>query len=235
MSQFLMVAVVGLMLLLPLLPASAIFYLLKTRQERLKDRAPGLASGVFSVLGFKMSFEAAGSTATYLTLLGFATFLFLHMEAIDRSERDKDKQDAWLVQVPVQMKDHTGKVIEPGSYEYTQIKASVTPYSVLRADKLSLWVTRQDGAFPALNLEVSGTPPKVVDLNDSNIATIKDGNRIAVKTATINLLAPYVATGNALSGAPAAPTAAPAGSQSATMPAGSLTAIATPPVSGTSP
>ncbi len=40
MTQFLMVAVVGLMLLLPLLPASAIFYLLKTRQEQLKDRAP---------------------------------------------------------------------------------------------------------------------------------------------------------------------------------------------------
>ncbi|HVJ39081.1 MAG TPA: hypothetical protein VM687_14930 [Stenotrophomonas sp.] len=229
MSQFLMVAVVGLMLLLPLLPASAIFYLLKTRQERLKDRAPGLASGVFNVLGFKMSFEAAGSTATYLTLLGFATFLFLHMEAIDRSERDKDKQDAWLVQVPVQMKDHTGKVIEPGSYEYTQIKASVTPYSVLRADKLSLWVTRQDGAFPALNLEVSGTPPKVVDLNDSNIATIKEGNRIVVKTATINLLAPYVATGSALSAMPTAP-AAPS-----TVAAGSLTAIAAPPVSGPSP
>jgi len=230
MSQFLMVAVVGLMLLLPLLPASAIFYLLKTRQERLKDRAPGLASGVFDVLGFKMSFEAAGSTATYLTLLGFATFLFLHMEAIDRTERDKDKQDAWLVQVPVQMKDHTGRVIEPGSYEYTQIKASVTPYSVLRADKLSLWVTRQDGAFPALNLEVSGTPPKVVDLNDSNIATVEDGNKIVVKTATINLLAPYVATGNALSAAPAPTEAAPA-----TVPAGSLTAIATASVSGTSP
>jgi len=229
MTQFLMVAVVGLMLLLPLLPASAIFYLLKTRQERLKDRAPGLASGVFNVLGFKMSFEAAGSTATYLTLLGFATFLFLHMEAIDRSERHKDKQDAWLVQVPVQMKDHTGKVIEPGSYEYTQIKASVTPYSVLRADKLSLWVTRQDGAFPALNLEISGTPPKVVDLNDPDIATLKDGNRIVVKTATINLLAPYVATGSALSAAPTAP-AAPS-----TVAAGSLTAIATPPVSGPSP
>lgn len=210
MTQFLMVAIVGLMLLLPLLPASAIFYLLKTRQERLKDRAPGLASGVFDVLGFKMSFEAAGSTATYLTLLGFATFLFLHMEALDRHERDKDKQDAWLVQVPVLMKDASGRDIAPGSYEYTQIKASVTPYSVLRANKLSLWVTRQDGAFPALNLEVSGTPPKVVDLNDTTIAQVQDGNRIVVQPATITLLAPYNAATGGVPVAAAAPSPAPA-------------------------
>ncbi|MDG2526252.1 hypothetical protein P6166_12895 [Stenotrophomonas sp. HITSZ_GD] len=226
MSQFLMVAVVGLMLLLPLLPASAIFYLLKTRQERLKDRAPGLASGVFNVLGFKMSFEAAGSTATYLTLLGFATFLFLHMEALDRHERDKDKQDAWLVQIPVLMKDASGKDIAPGSYEYTQIKASVTPYSVLRANKLSLWVTRQDGAFPALNLEVSGTPPKVVDLNDSAIAQVQDGNRIVVQPATIQLLAPYNASGG---GVPVVGTAAPLSPAPA---ATTVAGLATPQVPG---
>lgn len=225
MSQFLMVAVVGLMLLLPLVPATAIFYLLKTRQERLKDRAPGLASGVFNVLGFKMSFEAAGSTATYLTLLGFATFLFLHMEAVDRSERDKDKQDAWLVQVPVVIKDHTGRVIAPGSYEYTQIKASVTPYSVLRANRLSLWVTRQDDEFPALNLEISGTPPKVVDLNDSSIVKLQDGNRIVVKEATINLLSPYTATASV-----------PAPAEMAISPATTaMTGLATPPVAGPTP
>lgn len=230
MSQFLMVAVVGLMLLLPLLPASAIFYLLKTRQERLKDRAPGLASGVFNVLGFKMSFEAAGSTATYLTLLGFATFLFLHMEALDRHERDKDKQDAWLVQIPVLMKDASGKEIAPGSYEYSQIKASVTPYSVLRANKLSLWVTRQDGAFPALNLEVSGTPPKVVDLNDTSIAQVQDGNRIVVQPATITLLAPYNASvgGVPVVGTTAPPSPAPAAAPAATTVAG----LATPQVPG---
>jgi len=231
MSQFLMVAVVGLMLLLPLLPASAIFYLLKTRQERLKDRAPGLASGVFNVLGFKMSFEAAGSTATYLTLLGFATFLFLHMEALDRSERDKEKQDAWLVQIPVLMTDHTGKKISPGSYEYTQIKASVTPYSVLRANKLSLWVTRQDGAFPALNLEISGTPPTVIDLNDTSIAKVQDGNRITVEPATITLLAPYTASA-------ASPASAPTTSPTAVQPlspGATMTAIAAPPVAGPSP
>ncbi|HYG05316.1 MAG TPA: hypothetical protein VD865_02765 [Stenotrophomonas sp.] len=222
MSQFLMVAIVGLMLLLPLLPASAIFYLLKSRQERLKDRAPGLASGVFNVLGFKMSFEAAGSTATYLTLLGFATFLFLHMESVDRSERNKDKQDAWLVQVPVLMKDAAGRDIAPGSYEYTQIKASVTPYSVLRANKLSLWVTRQDGAFPALNLEISGTPPKVVDLNDPAIARIQDGNRIVVEPATITLLAPYTASAGD----------APAATPTPLSPATTITALATPPVTG---
>jgi len=188
MSQVYIVAIVGMLLLLPLAPAIAIFWLLSTRQQRLQHRVKGgVTKGVVTIpiINFQMSFEAFGSTATYLVLLAFAGAMYLHMA------NEVTKFYAWRVSVPIQVQDPDGKARNAWESIYGQITATLVPFQNTANNRIEFWVVKDGDMFPQVNLAISGSPRTSIDLNDPGITEVDaDLHRIRVTRQQVIRLMP---------------------------------------------
>lgn len=190
MSQIYILFVVGMLLVLPLAPAAAIFWLLSTRHDRLKDRVPGgVTRGVITipVINFRMSFEAFGSTASYLVLLVFAALMYFHVE---NEERERlAAHYAWRVSVPVIVENPDGTTRGPWDPIYTQVTATLMPFQNFDNNYISFWVAKNDDRFPQVNLSIAGSPRTSINLNDPAVAkTDVHTGRIAVEKKIIKLM-----------------------------------------------
>lgn len=196
---------VGVLLLLPLVPASIIFYLLSTRQQRLKGRAEGVTSGVITIpfINFKMSFESFGSSATYLVLLAFSSAMYIHMEdekeqqaalmaknsCLDERKR-LEAHFGWLVSASVVVVDSNGKERAPYDPIYKQITASFEPPQNIENNTLTFRASKNDGRFPQVNLSIAGSPRASINLNDPKVAKFDAGQGTieVVPRTTIQLI-----------------------------------------------
>jgi hypothetical protein len=175
---------IGVLLLLPLLPAGIIFYLLTTRQQRLKDRGDE-TTGDFVIPGInlKMSFRSFGSSATYLVLLAFSSAMYIHMEkekaehavliarnsCIDERKR-LEAHFGWLVTASVVVVDPDGKERAPFDPIYKQITASFEPPQSIENNTITFRAAKNDGRFPQVNLSIAGSPRASINLNDRTVA-----------------------------------------------------------------
>lgn len=193
MSQLSMVAIIAALLLVPLGPAAAIYYLLSTRKARELGTIKG--DGL-QLLGFRISFEAFGSTATYLVILALAMGLFIQMLGNAKQEHDQQLkadqakleahlQAAWQVVVPVYIKGPKGD-LDASDPTYEQIQTAVLPFQSVSNNLVTFWVIKERGRFPQVNLAIANTAGHSIDLNDSsNIEVDEDNNKLVVATPTV--------------------------------------------------
>ena len=148
-----------------------------------------MTSGVITipVINFRMSFEAFGSTATYLALLVFAALMFFHVE--DEERERLAAHYAWRVSVPVVVENPDGTV--RGAWEpiYSQVTATLMPFQDFDNNYISFWVAKNDERFPQVNLSIAGSPRAAINLNDPDVAkTDVHTGRITVVRKVIRLM-----------------------------------------------
>jgi len=192
-SQISMVAIIAALLLVPLGPATAIYYLLSTRRARERTHVTGKG---LNVLGFQISFEAFGSTATYLVILALAMSLFVQMRSDDQRDRNKALEEArldreahlqaaWQVVAPVYIEGPTGD-LDASDPTYERIQTSVLPFQSISNNLVTFWVIKERGRFPQVNLAIANTAGHSIDLNDSsNIEMDEVNNKLTVATPTV--------------------------------------------------
>jgi hypothetical protein len=175
-SSFLVTA--GL-LLLPLVPATALYFILSPKGN--KARGAGEAGGdidtpLLNVGRLRLRFNLVGSSATYVVLLAAAVWIYRDAEANAQS-RDQmraealKEQNAWLAQVPVMLRTQDNKVIPADNNEMkaVQVELEPTPTWLGTYDTVEFWVVpNKSGKLPRARFSLAGLTlkPELLDLND---------------------------------------------------------------------
>jgi hypothetical protein len=170
------------LLLLPLAPAAFLYKVLTPRRRTgtgPRDNASGTAGvGSMSLGGLRLKFNVVGSSATYVVLLVVAWLIYERVQAETATERLEQtkvfeasmlNQQAWLVKVPVMLRDHANNVLPANRGELQAVKVELEP-AVTTADAkmIQFWVVPNNRRFPSarFNLTLGGLQPVVLDLND---------------------------------------------------------------------
>ena len=192
---------VGVLLLLPLIPAAIIFWLLSTRQKRLRGRVQNdVTKGVITipVINFQMSFESFGSSATYLVLLAFSATMYIHMENENNEARLRFyKQEVerltnhygWRVSIPIVVVNPDGTRRRPWDPIYKQVTATLEPSQNFANSNITFRIAKNEEGFPGVALAIAGSPVAEINLNDPKLAKTdpKEGT-IEVPEQVIHLL-----------------------------------------------
>lgn len=191
MSELKDVLIIAVLFLVPLFPAAVIYYLLTMRRNRERGRTDGNFD--VPVLGFRMSFRAFGSTATYMVILALAVSLFLSMQANRREDQMARARHAWHVEVPVYIEGPQGR-LDPADKMYTQVQAQVKPFQDVRNNLVSFWVVKgDDGRFPQVDLSIPATAGQALALDDpTSIVVDEESHQIRVsKPKVFRMSTPY--------------------------------------------
>ena len=175
-SSFLITA--GL-LLLPIAPASALYFVLSPKSNRAHEagKADGeIDTGLLNIGRFKLRFNLVGSTATYVVLLAAAVWVYRDAEAnAERADNLKAEalkdQKAWLVEVPVMLRTQDNQVIPADNNEMKAVRVELEPSPTWLAsyDTVQFWVVpNNSGKFPRARFSLTGLSlkPELLDLND---------------------------------------------------------------------
>ncbi|HEX5684801.1 MAG TPA: hypothetical protein VFY73_12310 [Ideonella sp.] len=165
--------VAACLLLVPLMPAAVLYLILTPRRGRGAGDA-NVASGEAEAGRLKFRFNVVGSTATYVILLGAATWIYRDSEAmrLEEARQRADairEQQAWLVEVPVYLRSPGGEVIPANMGEMQQVRVELEPSLTLASSNaVQFWVIPNNGKFPTARLSLSplSTRPEILDLND---------------------------------------------------------------------
>jgi hypothetical protein len=170
--------VTAALLLLPLVPAAILYYMLTPKRGRGEVQAGSaggeLESGTIDLWRFKLRFNVVGSTATYVVLLVAATWIFRDADATRlktaalRAEALRDQQ-AWIVEVPVNLKGQQGEVIPANEGQMQQVRVELEPSLTLASsNSLQFWVVPNNGRFPTARFSLGALSlrPTILDLND---------------------------------------------------------------------
>lgn len=222
MSELQIVLVIAVLFLVPLAPALAIYYLLSNRRRRDKSRVGGQFKDL-NLFGMQVSFEAAGSTATYLIILGLAVGLFVFLKGKESEKQIRQAEialeqhklsakSAWQVRVPIYIKSG-GKTLPASDFRYGQVRTMMKPFPAVSNNMLVAWVVPQaDGRFPQIDVQLEDMPPVALDLNDEQqierdetTGTVRISQSAVLETGT---LAPYSPAPAVPAGGAVAPAAA---------------------------
>lgn len=180
MDTYYPLLITSAMLLLPLIPASIIYLLLTPSKEKNKNEAKGEYEGQFFNLGkIRVEFNIFGSTATYVLVIFFAYFMHNDMELQKIKRLSLKDQQAWLVEIPVGLKDSNKKPIQANNEEMQQVMITLEPGNIEASAKtLQFWVVPDKGKFPTVNFSMPGARSRVTrDLNDQNLTIHDHGSR----------------------------------------------------------
>ena len=88
-------------------------------------------------------------------------------------------QQAWLVEVPVKLKDSSNNPIEANNQEMQQVVVTLEPGNIeASANSLQFWVVPDKGKFPTANFSMQGIRKNEnLDLNDPNKISHNYGNK----------------------------------------------------------
>jgi hypothetical protein len=157
--------------LLPLIPSGIIYLLLTPRSLGRNDEARGEYEGQFLNLGkIKIQFNIFGSSATYVVLLFSAYFIHNDMESDKIQQLSMKDQQAWLVKVPVNLKDAYDEPLQANNQEMQQVMVTLEPGNIdASAISLQFWVVPDKGIFPTANFSMPGARSReTLDLNSTN-------------------------------------------------------------------
>lgn len=180
METYYPLLITSAMLLLPLIPASIIYLLLTPSDKKEKNEARGEYEGRFLNLGkIRIEFNVFGSTATYVLVIFAAYFMHNDMELQKLQRLSLEDQQAWLVEVPVKLKNIDGDPLQANNGEMQQIMIMLEPGNVeASASTLQFWVVPNKGRFPTVNFSMPGArSPVTIDLNNQNMVGHNYGTR----------------------------------------------------------
>lgn len=180
MDTYYPLLIISTIILLPLIPAGIIYLLLTPQSMENKDEAEGEYEGQFFKLGkVRVEFKVFGSTATYVLILFSAYYMHNDMEIQKIQRQSMQDQQAWLVEVPVKLKDSNQTPLEANNEEMQQVMVTLEPGNIdASANSLQFWVVPDKGRFPTANFSMLGARNRVtLDLNDPNRISYNHGTR----------------------------------------------------------
>lgn len=180
MDTYYPLLITSAMLLLPLIPAGIIYLLLTPGDAKNLNKAKGEYQGQFLSLGkIRVEFNVFGSTATYALVLLAAYYMHSDMESQKIQILSMQDQQAWLVEVPVRLKDVNGTPLQANNEEMQQVMVTLEPGNIeASASTLQFWVVPDKGRFPTANFSMPGARNRVtLDLNNKKIITHKYASR----------------------------------------------------------
>lgn len=180
MDNYYPLLITSAILLLPLVPAGIIYLLLTPQSMKNKNEAKGEYEGQFLKLGkIRLEFNVFGSTATYIILLSAAYYMHAEMDLQKIQRLSMQDQQAWLVEIPVKLKDSTNKPLEANNQEMQQVVVTLEPGNIeASASTLQFWVVPDKGRFPTANFSMQGATNRVtIDLNNPNQISHNYGNK----------------------------------------------------------
>lgn len=172
MDTFYPLIITTVILLLPLVPAGIIYKLLTPRHMKNKNEAKGEYEGKLLSIGkVKVEFNVFGSTATYALVLFAAYYMHNDMENQKTQRLSMQDQQAWLVEVPVKLKDSNQQPLKASNGEMQQVMVTLEPGNIdASASALQFWIVPNKGKFPTANFSMPGARNREnLDLNDPNI------------------------------------------------------------------
>lgn len=174
--------VTAAILLLPLIPACIIYKLLTPRRDgQVADHAQGKYEGKLLKFGqVSVEFNVFGSSATYVVLLAAAFYIHYHQQ--QEQARAAALKGAWLVEVPVRLKDDQGQPISANNGEMQAVQVELEPsLTEASANTLQFWVLPNNGRFPTARFSIPdrGLNSVPLDLNNKQKVSIDlDSRRI---------------------------------------------------------
>lgn len=167
--------VTSILLLLPLAPATIIYFLLSPPNrdgQNNNDEAKGSYEGQFMKLGkLKVEFSVFGSSATYIILLCAAYFIHSETESEKTKRLSVQDQQAWLVEIPVGLTDLRERPMPANNGEMQQVRVELEPsLTEASANSLQFWVVPNNGRFPTARFSIPqlSVRAELIDLNDSS-------------------------------------------------------------------
>lgn len=172
MHQLYALLVVAALLLIPLGPAAILYLVLTPKNSQGEQKAEGeVGAGDVTIGGFRVHFNVVGSTATYVVLLAVASYIYSDVLK-DAEKRDSIRDlQAWLVEVPVGLKNSAGQPLPANNGELQQVRVELEPaLTRATANLVQFWVVPNNGKFPSARFSITniGVNAQVLDLNDSS-------------------------------------------------------------------
>jgi hypothetical protein len=180
MDQIIPLLVTAVLLLVPLVPAAILYLLLTPKarpggRQRVDNSAAGrMESGRIGPWQLKLQFNVVGSTATYVVLLALSFMIYngtedRRLESSRLQAAAMRNQQAWLVEVPVNLKGPDGSAIAADTGQLQQVRVELEPnLTMATSNSLQFWVIPNNDRFPTARLTIpSSIKPSILDLNDA--------------------------------------------------------------------
>ena len=177
-DQYASLVVTSAILMLPIIPAAIIYLLLTPKNAKNKNESSGEYEGQFFNAGkFKMRFNVFGSTATYILVLVAGYLIHSDIERQHQKQLSMQNQQAWLVEVPVKLRDENGP-LQANNQEMQQVMVTLEPGNLdASASRVEFWVVPSNEKFPTANFSMAGALNReTLDLN-SEEKVIRDHSK----------------------------------------------------------